>query len=556
MSKENVAYFSMEVGLKREIPTYSGGLGILAGDSLKAAADLGIPMVGITLMYHKGNYKQKLESDGWQHETDVEWNPQHYMKRGDKGIEIQIYNQPVKLNVWQYDVKGVNGTVPVYFLDSNNNSNPEHIKAATNHVYGGDVSNRIYQEAILGIGGVRLLDKLGVSVSKYHMNEGHSAFLTFELMKKGNSLEEIIEKCVFTTHTPVQAGIERFDYSLVEGILQNFLPQNARELAGYDNLNMTMLALNCSNYTNAVSKKHGETASRMFNRKIDYITNGVHSATWAGKYFQELFDDYCKGWRENAELLKKAKNIPLEEIADAHMVEKRRLIDFVNLSTGMDMNPELLTIGFARRVAKYKRTDLIFHDINQLLRIGNGRLQLIFAGKTHPRDEPAKYLLKDVFSAMKSLGDKIKCAYLEDYNMDLGKLLTSGCDVWLNTPLSPLEASGTSGMKAAHNGVPQISTLDGWWHEGWQEDITGWHIGKEYNNSHDSGTDSEEAQRIRIMDAKCLYEKLENLIIPAYYSKGKKFKEIMKNTISMNASYFNTHRMMKEYAEKAYKMEL
>ncbi len=555
MAKGKVAYFSMEVGLKREIPTYSGGLGILAGDSLKAAADLGLPMAGITLLYRKGNWRQRLELDGWQNEEDIEWHPARHMRQLEKQVEMEIEGKPVRLGAWQYNVRGVRGIVPVYFLDAGDDENNREVKGATDRVYDGEKSDRIRQEAILGVGGVRLLDKLGINCLKYHINEGHSAFLTFELIRQGKSLDEIIGKCVFTTHTPVEAGLERHDYDNVCNVLRGYTPQNVRELAGSDKLNMTSLAMSCSRYMDAVSKKHAETASKMFNRGIEHITNGVHSATWASASFQKLYDKYCCGWRRNAELLARAKIIPLEEIWNAHMTEKRRMIKLVNSAEKTDMSPDVLTIGFARRVAKYKRANLIFYDINELSRIGEGKLQIILAGKAHQCDEPAKHLLKELFFHIGNAGNKIKCAYLEDYNMDLGKLLTSGCDVWLNTPLAPLEASGTSGMKAAHNGVPHFSTLDGWWQEGWKEDITGWHIGKEHNNSHDIGTDSEEAQKIRGMDAKCLYEKLENVIMPAYYSNGKKFREIMRNTISINASYFNTHRMMKEYAEKAYKID-
>ncbi|MFH1248783.1 MAG: alpha-glucan family phosphorylase [archaeon] len=559
--RDKIAYFSMEIGLKREIPTYSGGLGILSGDSIKAAADLGIPMNAITLMYNKGNFEQRLENDGWQQERDIPWSPERHMRKLDEDVQIELYGQPVKAKVWQYDVQGEKGVVPVYFLDANTIQNPAHIRATTNHVYGGDVSNRIFQEALLGIGGVRLLEKLGIPVCKYHMNEGHSAFLITELMKK-KSLDNIIDSCVFTTHTPVEAGLEKFDYWRVEEILRDQLPKNIKKLAGNEKLNMTTLALNSSSYANAVARKHGEVSRKLFGKEIDHIiidhiTNGVHSATWTSNSFMNLFDKYCEGWRQDAEKLSRGKNIPLSEIWDSHMVEKRRLIDYVNLSTGRDLNPDLLTVGFARRVAKYKRADLILEDINELARIAGGKLQLVFAGKTHPNDEPAKHLLKDLFSSMQYLDDSIKCVYIEDYNMDLGKLLTSGCDIWLNNPVVPLEASGTSGMKAAHNGVPHFSTIDGWWAEGHKEGVTGWAIGEEKPDNKPIHLDSQEAAKARKADSFSLYEKLENNILPAYYSNGKKkFKEIMRNSIAINAAYFNTHRMMKEYAKKAYKIEI
>lgn len=562
---KKIAYFSMEVGLKREIPTYSGGLGILAGDSLKAAADIGIPMVGVTLMYKKGNFKQMLDNNGWQSEKDVLWYPEHHMRRLDEHIDIEIYGQHVKLNPWIYEIKGAKSKIPLYFLDADLDSNPIYAREATNEVYGGDKedkskSNRIIQEAFLGIGGARLLERLGVKPLKYHLNEGHAAFLIPELINKKYSLEEIIKSCIFTTHTPVEAGLERFEYPVVENILRGFLPSNIKSFAGDHNLNMTHLALSCSGYANAVSKKHAQTASKMFDKKINYITNGVHSVTWASSPFKRLYDKYCRGWREDSGKLENIKDIPEIEIWRAHMLQKKDTIHHINILTGAELDPEIFTIGFAKRGAKYKRADLIFSDNKELVRIGKGRLQLIFSGKAHPHDDPGKILIKELVDNIRRVGSDVKCIYVEDYNMDLGRLLTSGCDIWLNTPLEPLEASGTSGMKAAVNCVPHFSTLDGWWCEGWIEGVTGWSIGKERNNHHSINTESDDAVAIRKEDSICLYNKLENLLLPTYYEGRadypKKYVKVMKGTGYINAPKFSAHRMMKEYAEKAYQIEI
>lgn len=554
---KRIANLCPEVGISHNIPIYSGGLGLLNGDMLKGAADLGIPIDGYSLLYRKGNYKQVLAEDGWQSEEDILWNPLEYITKLDKKVQIKIYDRNINLNAWRCDIKGVKSTVPIYLLDAYDRENPQNIRESTDKIYDRD-RNRIYQEAILGIGAVKLGKELGIEYGKYHMNEGHSAFLIFELMKQDKSLEEIIDKCVFTTHTPVEAGLEKFNYGDIGDIFRELVPANIKKLAGDDQLNMTLLALNCSGYANAVSKKHGDIANEMFDRKfkINYITNGVHSETWASESFKRLYDKYCKGWRGNAELLKNAKDIPLENIWDAHNTEKRKMMDLIYRLTGTDLNPELLTIGIARRVAKYKRLDLIFDNINELRRIGKGRMQIIFSGKAHPSDWPAKETIKNIFRSIKEIGNDVKCVYVPNYNMYLGQVLTSGCDVWLNNPLPPNEASGTSGMCAAVNAVPQISTLDGWWCEGWKEDVTGWSIGRECNNLHPIHPDSPEAYEIRKEDAASLYEKNENKIMPMYYGNRKKFIEIMRNDVAIIASYFNTHRVMKELAEKAYKTRI
>ena len=559
MGNKKIAYFSAEAGLESEMPTYAGGLGILTGDFLKACADLGLPLVGVTLLYEKGNFRQSIKEDGSQTYEEIIWHPEDYMHLMENKVEVQIHGQPIKLNAWQYNVSGLKGVVPLYFLGSDNNTNEGWARDITSRVYWGDIFNRIYQNIALGVGGVRLLDQLRVDVSKYHLNEGHSAFLILELMKQGKPLEEIKELCTTTTHTPVDAGIDKFDYDKLntifrDSLFKEYLPANIKKLAGDDRLNMMLFVLNCSGYANAVSKRHAETASNLFERKIEPITNGVHSATWTSYSFQKLYDEYCSGWRGDAKLLFNAKNIPNNKIWDAHMTEKNKFIDYVNNTAGIGMKPEILTIGFARRSALWKRADLFFYDINELIRIGKGKLQFVLAGKAHPADECAKELLKWIYNSTKNISNEIKCVYLEDYDMNKAKTLVSGCDVWLSTPLPPLAACETSGMKASHNGVPNFSTRDGWWWEvgenGQSEDVTGWNIG---NGAGCTNINSAEAEKIKAEDAKSLYEKLETKIIPLYYNQRDKFIGVMKNAISVNASFFNAHRMVEEYVEKAYK---
>lgn len=560
-SSKRIASACMEIGLDYRIPIYSGGLGILFGDMAKAAADLKLPIDFFSMLYRKGNYKQRLEQDGWQQEDEVKWYPEAFMNKLDKNLKIRIYNGNLskdveaKVDIWHIDVRSNNGgSVPIYLFSLYNKENPDFLKFDTDYIYTDDGRKRLHQEIVLGMGTVKFGDEFGIEYDKYHMNEGHSAFLILELMKKGMKLEDIIKKCVFTTHTPVESGLQKFEYSDVKEVLKELIPENITELAGHDRLNMATLALNCSNYINAVSKKHAEISSIMFRKKIDYITNGVDSETWASSSFQKLYDQYCGGWRTDGELLKNAKNISIDEIVAAHNNEKNKMIDSICNILGIDLDPKLLTIGFARRIVDYKRADLIFDNLNELRRIGKGKLQLIFAGKTHPNDKTSKETLKRIFYCMKELGNDIKCAFIPDYNIHIAELMTAGCDIWLNNPLPPNEASGTSGMCAAVNGVPQLGTLDGWWCEGWKEDVTGWSIGKEHD-IHEIHSDSPEAHLIRNEDSKSMLEKLENKLILSYEDKLE-FAEIQRNTIAINASYFNAHRMMKEYAERALKIKI
>ncbi|PMQ01119.1 MAG: alpha-glucan phosphorylase [Dictyoglomus sp. NZ13-RE01] len=556
LKKEQViAYFSMEIALISEIPTYSGGLGVLAGDTVRTAADLNIPFVAVTLISRKGYFKQIIEEDGTQKELPYEWNPEQYLTSLPIQVSVKIEGRDVYIKPWVYYWKSYTGSiVPVIFLDTNLQENSLEDRTITDYLYGGDASYRLKQEIVLGIGGVRVLEALGLTIRKYHINEGHSALLTLELLNKtnGRPLEERVEVvkdlCVFTTHTPVEAGHDRFPYELVKKILGDYISfELLQKFGGEKELNMTLLALNLSGYVNGVAKRHQEVSSQMFpGRVIHAITNGVHSFTWTSAGFRKLYDEYIPGWATEPELLARVEVIPNEKIWEAHMQAKRDLISYIYDQTGVKFEENVLTLGFARRATAYKRPHLLFTDINRLKKVKRkGPIQIVYAGKAHPKDEEGKRLIKEIYGYMKELKDEIKIVYLQDYNLDMAKKIVAGVDVWLNTPQRPLEASGTSGMKAAHNGVINFSVLDGWWIEGHIEGVTGWSIGPSPSEERSIENHIQE----EIDD---LYNKLEYIIIPMYYKNPDQWIQIMKNSIGNIASYFNTHRMMKRYITDAY----
>ncbi|MEM2506468.1 MAG: alpha-glucan family phosphorylase, partial [Nitrososphaeria archaeon] len=392
-------------------------------------------------------------------------------------------------------------------------------------------------------------EKLGIEPRKYHMNEGHSSFLAVELLRKhGLNVNKVRDMCVFTTHTPVEAGHDKFPYSLVQEVLGEIIPFDIlKSLGGYDRLNMTLLALNLSNYINGVAKSHKRVSMEMFpSYEIHAITNGVHSYTWTCESFRRLYDKYLPGWANEPELLARVDIIPDNEVWQAHIEAKRKLIDYVNSVKNTSMDYDTLTIGFARRATEYKRHTLLFSDLEKLKKINRrGKIQLIFSGKAHPKDHPGKTLIKQIFDYKEILKNEIKIVYLENYDMNIAGKLVSGVDVWINTPLPPMEASGTSGMKAAHNGVINFSVLDGWWIEGWIEGVTGWSIGPEpWENV------SVEERRARELDD--LYGKLDYVIVPLFYRRRSEWIRMMKNSIGKIASYFNSHRMMHRYVTEAY----
>ena len=546
----NVAYFSMEIGLSAEIPTYSGGLGILAGDILKSAADLGVPAVAVTLLYKKGYFTQKIKN-GKQTELDTTWEPNNYLRLLPHRVALRLEGRVIEIAAWCYTLSGADGhTLPIYFLDTDLPNNAPEDRELTAKLYGGDNRYRLMQELILGMGGLRFLRDAGYSnINTFHLNEGHAGFITLELMRErgyNEVADKVKEKVVFTTHTPVPAGHDYFSYELIDNVLGHERARALRRVIPGEGVSMTDLAMKFSRYINGVSKKHAFVSRDMFhNDAIDWITNGVHSTTWTSPAFARLYDNYIPGWRNDPSRLMQALTIPKNEIWKAHQAQKMKLLAYVLEETGIELSPEILTIGFARRAATYKRATLIFSDIKRLLKIAKGKVQLIFAGKAHPKDEPGKDLIAEIYKLAKESGTDMPLVFLENYNMNLGKLLTSGVDVWLNTPMRPHEASGTSGMKAIHNGVINFSILDGWWIEGCIENVTGWAIGPDDNTVSTEQYDSNQ-------DAEDLYNKLENVLIPTYYNNKDKWIEIARNTIAINASYFNTHRVVKEYCEKAY----
>ena len=549
-----IAYFSMEIGLDQKIPTYSGGLGILAGDTIKSCADLHVPLTATTLLYRKGYFRQELTDDGWQTELPWQWNPDSGLKLLPEKVQVEIEGRPVFIQAWQYIVVGVSGySVPVIFLDTALAENSGYDQSLSDYLYGGDLKYRFCQEIILGIGGFRMLRALGyTNIKRYHMNEGHASLLTLEILQEKQTIaqlspeiDEVKNLCVFTTHTPVPAGHDKFPYDMVQQVLRDYVSfEQLKALGGNEKLNMTYLALNLSNYINGVAKEHGKVSREMFpGYFIDSITNGVHSATWVCKSFRKLFDHFIPGWTNDPFSMRYALNIPQEPLWNAHMDAKKLLINYVNNETNVGMDYDSLTIGFARRATAYKRADLIFFSPQRLIDIVEkvGKLQFIYSGKAHPQDYQGKELIRHIVSISKSLKDKIKIVYLANYEMELAKLLVSGVDVWLNTPQKPREASGTSGMKAAHNGVPSFSILDGWWIEGCIEGVTGWAIG--------SAEDDESRDEDNIPS---LYDKIEQTIAPMFYNNRQGWINVMRHAIAINASFFNTHRMVQQYVLNAY----
>ncbi len=552
-----IAYFSMEIALRNEIPTYAGGLGMLAGDTMRSAADLELPMVAVSLVCHAGYFRQEIDAQGRQLEHAATWDIKRWAQPLDAKIAVQIDGRTVWIGAWLYVLEGhMGGRQPVLLLDTDLDENGSDDRAITHSLYGGDNVYRLKQEIVLGLGGVRLLQALGFTILHYHMNEGHSALLGLELMRRYTystehlrpgearyDIPRVRDLCSFTTHTPVEAGHDRFPYDLVQRVLDNdFDTETVKRLAGEDSLNMTRLALNLSEYVNGVARKHAEVSNAMFpGYKVHAITNGVHPYTWAAESFRQLYDHYIPGWCHEPQLLMRADCcIPDAAIWEAHVQAKQHLIDKVQQLTGVALKPEVPIFGFARRMTAYKRPDLLFTDLERLRAIArNQPFQIVFAGKAHPKDESGKRLIEQLYAHARDLADTIPVVYLPDYDMALAQTLTAGADVWLNTPLPPLEASGTSGMKAAFNGVPNLSVLDGWWIEGCLEGVTGWAIGDT------AGMPDGKAQ--------VFYDKLEQVVLPLYSNSDHSgWIRVMKGAISKNASYFNSHRMMRRYATEAY----
>ena len=557
LGSTDIAYFTMEIALRAEMHTYSGGLGVLAGDTARSCADLELPIVFVSLISRQGYLRQEITASGDQIEHPDPWSPEAFATPLRAKVAVLIEGREVWVRPWLYVLASGPGLdVPVLLLDTDLHENAVEDRRITDTLYGGDQAYRLKQEIVLGIGGLRILQALGFDIRRYHMNEGHAALLALDLLRRyprpadqvglntmRYDVEPVRERCVFTTHTPVEAGHDRFPYPMMEKLLQGYIDTaQVKVISGDDYLNMTRLALNLSDFVNGVASRHAETTTKMFpGYKIRAITNGVHLPTWAHESFHELFTHHFPAWAHEPEAMVRLDQLPDDEVWSAHQAAKADLVHLVGSETGVQLDPAAPILGFARRMTAYKRPDLLFTDMDELLQI-NARhpFQLVMAGKSHPSDGAGKALIRRIHDHIADLKHHIRIAFLPNYNMDLAKTLVSGADVWLNTPEPPLEASGTSGMKAALNGVLNLSVLDGWWVEAAIEGVTGWSIGQ------DGGPKQARAT------AQDLYRKLESIVLPLYYNDRARWIWMMKQSISKIACYFNTQRMMRRYAAEAY----
>ncbi|MDP6194544.1 MAG: alpha-glucan family phosphorylase [Candidatus Poseidonia sp.] len=538
-----IAYFTAEIGLWSELHTYSGGLGVLAGDHVKSAADANLPLVAISLLYREGYGRQHLDAKGDQSETYAPIDPAEHLVNTGQTIQLPLDGSTLYASVWRTDVVGVSGhVVPVYFLDTFHPNNSAEFVGLGARLYGGNDDTRVRQEYLLGVGGVQALQTLGHNFAGMHLNEGHCTFAMLEMLRQGWTREELAQRTLFTTHTPVPAGHDRFEWSLVEDVIGELLPDDARALvknAGDDEegrrCSMSHLAVALSTAVNAVSNLNAQVASGMFgSTHIAPITNGVHHITWTSPQMGGLFDVHLPGWKEDPSQLGYAGSLPDEALLEARQANRRMLRELVRASTGVELEEHRLTIGFARRFATYKRANLVFSDLERLRAIGADRIQFVFSGKAHPKDEGGKQLIRDIFASAGEVANEIPVAFIENYDMDTGLAMTSGVDIWLNNPIRPLEASGTSGMKAAMNGVPNCSILDGWWPEGCEHGVNGWAIG------------GAEDERDDARDAENIYNVLEHEVLPRWDEGPERWAKLMRASIATSAR-FTGARMIADY---------
>jgi starch phosphorylase len=601
-----IAYFSMEYGIAECLPIYSGGLGILAGDHLKSASNLCFPLIGLGLLYQKGYFTQYLNIDGWQQESypdndfyNMPISPVGDGAGGQLSFDLGLDGTSVKILIWKVQV----GRIPLYLLDSSHPSNPEAARRIAAELYGGDLEMRIKQEIVLGVGGARALHLLGLWPFVYHLNEGHAAFAALERIRQTMityktsfevAMEAVTASTVFTTHTPVPAGIDLFPQELIDKYFRNYMESMGMTVKDLLDLgcanpddrsspfSMAVLALRLSRGVNAVSKLHRDVSKKMWrflwpkveeeDIPIGYVTNGVHIPSYLSKEMSDLFDRYLgEGWIEepdNTKIWSRVYNIPYEQIWTAHETRRERLVNFCRRrlirqmvargGSTLDLkrvreylNPEALTIGFARRFAPYKRADLLLSDTDRLLRIMSDKrrpVQFIFSGKAHPKDMIGKEIIKKVVHQSRSEGLHRNLVFIEDYDINVARYLLQGCDLWLNTPKRPKEACGTSGMKAAANGVLNLSILDGWWPEAF-DGTNGWAIG-----GNEESPDSEDQDK---RDAEQIFDLLEYEIIPLFFDRGPDglphaWIEKMKNSMAKISGYFNSHRMIEQYMEEYY----
>ena len=558
-----IAYFSMEIALESDITTYSGGLGVLAGDTLRSFADLTAPVVAVTLVHRKGYFSQRLGRHGSQRALDDRWDPALRLEELDARVRVAIEGHEVEIGAWRYRIAGEGGAVDVVLLDSDRRANRAADRRITDHLYGGDERCRLRQEAVLGIGGLRMLRALGCDrLEHLHLNEGHAALAALEALAQRDAAPPrsaaartrrfagLRPRCVFTTHTPVPAGHDRFPAALARRVLGDGPMRWLRALGLSRGLDMTKLALAASGYVNAVALRHAEVSRRMFpGARVDAITNGVHAPTWVTPPFAKLFDRHVPAWRADPLALRQAVGIPLAEVGRAHRRAQRELLERLHARGHTQFSRAAFTIGFARRATAYKRATLLFRDEDRLAALARaqGPLQVVLAGKAHPRDREGRAAIRTLFRARDRLRGRVAVAYLEGYDMELARAMCGGVDLWLNTPVPPLEASGTSGMKAALNGVPSLSILDGWWVEGCVAGVTGWPIG------HDEGPTAPRRGR-DARDAAALYDALEQQVLPCYRAGGDAYCGVMRSAIALNGAYFNTTRMALEYLQRAYRL--
>ncbi|MFN9992437.1 MAG: alpha-glucan family phosphorylase [Phycisphaerales bacterium] len=554
-SLARIAYFSMEIAVDPKIPSYAGGLGVLAGDTLRSAADLGLPMVGVTLAYRSGYFKQSFDGEGRQIEAR-DPIPEAALKPLPFRVTVDIESRRVTVRARVYDI-GAEYKIPVLFLDTDCPENTPADRVLCDSLYGGDHADRLKQEIVLGVGGVRMLRAAGFSRIKcYHLNEGHAALLTAELLREEiqgsetgmyerSLLESVRRRCVFTTHTPIAAGHDRFDRAMVRAIVGDSLPLTTEIHVKDEHIDLTQSAIRSSRAVNAVSARHAEVCRSMFaDVEIKSITNGVHHATWIAPPMAELFNRVCPGWRADPQCLRLALRAQSADFSAARAACKLRMCEFVARSAGARLSPDVFTIGVARRATGYKRLDLILRNPDHIAAIAArwGGLHIVFAGKAHPRDATGHEVIERLNRFARHGCGEVKIAMIPDYDISSAAMLVSGCDLWVNTPIAPLEASGTSGMKAALNGVPSLSVADGWWPEGCIEGLTGWSIPAR----------QDDAQARDDADAASLYATLDRSILPLYIQDRDQWTRIGMHAVALNGTYFNTHRMVREYSERMY----
>jgi glycogen phosphorylase len=555
LAHSRIAYLTMEIALDPLIHTYAGGLGVLAGDTARSCADLRLPVVFVTLASRQGYLRQELGPDGIQIDHPDPWDLEGRAIPLEAAVAVRIEGRSVWIRPWLHiNSSSLGGAVPTIFLDTNLAANDPEDRVITDRLYGGDATMRLKQEVILGVGGERMLRALGFEIETYHLNEGHAALLPLALLRRyprnsvrpsegplSYDLDPVRECCVFTTHTPVEAGHDRFPYELVKQVMGDFFGiDQLRHLAGPDVLNMTRLALSLCDWVNGVAVRHAETTRKMFpGYRIHAITNGVHAATWAHPLFSELFHQVAPEWAHDPDMLIRADRLSDTRVWAAHEEAKAALIDGTQRRVGITLRSDRPILAFARRMTGYKRPDLLFSDLDRLRAIAaKYPFQIVMAGKAHPNDRDGKVMIKLIHAHARELAQSVPIAFLPAYDMNLAKLLVSGADVWLNTPVPPMEASGTSGMKAALNGLPNLSVLDGWWSEAHEEGVTGWSIGE------DGSPASEHARN--------LYDKLETAVLPMWFNDRARWVWLMKQCIARIGSRFHSQRMMRRYAAEAY----